>query len=424
MNLATAQKDDILRSDVVVLGAGIIGVVVALELQRRGRQTLLIDKDGPAAGCSFGNGGAIGQNNCIPFALPGILRKLPRWYLDPDGPVTVDPRWAIRSIPWIMKWTAASRKESARKSSKRMKYLHAGCLKAYREYLGADCYEDLIREQGYLYVYEGETLSRNEEFAAILRKELGVSSTSVSAGEIQELEPALGTHFKRGLFLDGNGHTTNPKRLVETLCEKFMAIGGTFLQADVHAFDADGGYLRALRSSIGEIPARNLVLCAGAWSRNLARKLGANLPLVAERGYHVTFKDSPIELNHKVMNGSRGFGATSMETGLQITGTVELSDVEAGANWRRAESLKKAASQMFKTQFSGKTSLWMGPRPSLPDSIPVIDRSPSFKNVVFNFGHSHWGLSGAPRSARISADMIDGRRSEDFGNAFSVGRFQ
>ncbi|MES0056641.1 MULTISPECIES: FAD-dependent oxidoreductase [unclassified Mesorhizobium] len=407
-------------ADVVVLGAGIVGVAAALELQRRGYSTLLVDRKGPAAGCSFGNGGAIGPNACTPFALPGIMRKIPKWYFDPDGPVTVNPSWALRSVPWLVRWIRSSSREAARRSAWGMRFLHDGCLDSYRDMLGPDLYADLVREQGYLYVYESATPSRSELVAEDLRRELGIPYRMFGANELRELEPSLSRRFHRATLLPGNGHTVNPKRLVDTLFDKFTAAGGAFWQAEATGFETADGQVRVLRTRDRALPLHRLVLCAGVWSRDFARQLGVHVPLVAERGYHVTYTESTIRLNHKVMNGSRGFGATTMETGLQITGTVELADADAPPNWRRAEALSRAAEATFDEPLVGKRTRWMGARPSFPDSLPVIDRTPRFANAFVNFGHSHWGLSGAPRSARLVADLIEGKTAP---LAYACGRF-
>ncbi|MES0133190.1 FAD-binding oxidoreductase [Mesorhizobium sp. M0029] len=396
---------------------------MALELQRRGHNTLLVDREGPAAGCSFGNGGAIGADACTPFALPGIMRKIPKWYFDPDGPITINPGWALRSVPWILRWISASSMRAARRSALGLRFIQYGCLEGYRDMLGPGLYDDLVREQGSLYVYESATPSRNELVAEEFRRELGISSRIVSADELTEIEPSLSRRFRRATLLPGNGHTVNPKRLVDTLFDKFTAAGGSFHRAEAIGFELADGEVRGLRTRSQSLPLNRLVLCTGVWSREFAAQLGVRLPLVAERGYHVTYTESPIRLNHKVANGSRGFGVTSMETGLQITGTVELADADAPPNWRRAEALSRAAAAMFEEPLVGNRTRWMGARPSLPDSLPVIDRAPRFGNAFFNFGHSHWGLCGAPRSAKLVADLVEGKSVPPEAGAYACGRF-
>ncbi|WP_226580885.1 NAD(P)/FAD-dependent oxidoreductase [Acuticoccus sediminis] len=409
-------------ADVLVVGAGIVGVMTALTLQQRGHATILVDREGPATGCSFGNGGAIGPNTATPFAMPGILRKVPKWYVDPDGPVTVRPSWAVRSAPFVLRWIRASRLDQARRSAGGMRFLHAGCLDAYRAALGPAAAADLLREDGYLYVYESEAPGENELTVAALREELGIPAQDLTDDEVREAEPSLGPAIRRATYLPGNGHTVNPKRLVETLFEVFRGLGGAFRRATV-AEIRPGETIAVRTREGGELLARRLVLCTGVWSRPFAAALGVRLPLVAERGYHVTFTECHVPLNHKIMNGTRGFGATAMETGLQVTGTVELDDPDAPPNWNRADALARNAQRLFRTPPGGATTRWMGPRPSLPDSLPVVDRAPAAANIVFNFGHAHWGLSGAPRSAAIAADIIDDRDLPPETNLLRAGRF-
>lgn len=409
---------------VTVVGAGIVGVTTALELRRRGFDTLLLDRTGPATGCSFGNGGAIGPNTCIPFAVPGILRKIPGWYCDPDGPVTVSPSWALKSIPWMLRWIASSRMAHAKASGRGMQFLFAGCLDAYRKMLGPELSASLLREKGYLYLYESPAPSESERTAEAIRAELGIATQTLTADEVRELEPDLTPTFKRGVHLPGNGHTVDPKRLVESLFRAFLDMGGTYAQDEVREVVVSGNRVTGLMTEKDARPVEQLVVCAGIGSRGLAAALGKRLPLVSERGYHVLFPDSPVRLTHKIMNGSRGFGATTMDDGLQITGTVELDSPDTPPSSKRAAALERNARTMFREEaFAGKRSDWMGNRPSLPDSLPVIDRSPRCGNAIFNFGHSHWGLSGAPRSAAFAADLVQGRTLPSESTWFSCHRF-
>ncbi|TDR27063.1 NAD(P)/FAD-dependent oxidoreductase, partial [Aquamicrobium defluvii] len=393
-------------------------------LQRIGLQTLVVDREGPAAGCSFGNGGAIGQNICAPFTQPGLLRQIPAWYLDPDGPVVVNPKWMLRSLPWILRWLAASRKASTYAASKAMAFLHYGCLDIYRESLGPALYAGLIQDTGYLYVYESASKSASEAFAEDLRAYLGIPGTYLSQGEVQELEPSLSADFKRGLILPGNSYTRNPARLVETIFTLFQQAGGTFQRANVRKLRVEGDAVAAVETDIGRLSAKQVVLCAGAWSGELLRDLGMRLPLVAERGYHISYEGSPVQLNYKVMNASRGFGATQMDGGLQVSGTVELTDVHSKPNWRRAGSLARNAARMFKAKLGADFKPWAGSRPSFPDSLPVVDRAARVANLYLNFGHSHWGLSGAPQSARLIGDLIQKKQMAEATAAFSAGRFK
>jgi len=412
------------RPDVIVIGLGIVGAMTALHLQRMGLQTLVVDREGPAAGCSFGNGGAIGQNICAPFTQPGLLRQIPAWYLDPDGPVVVNPRWMLRSAPWILRWLAASRKEPTYAASKAMAFLHYGCLDIYRESLGSALYADLIKDTGYLYVYESASKSASEVFAEELRAHLGIPGTYLSQGEVQELEPGLSAEFKRGLILPGNSYTRNPARLVQTIFGLFQQAGGTFQRANVRKLRVEGGTVAAVETNTGPLCAQQVVLCAGAWSGKLLSDLGMRLPLVAERGYHISYQGASVELNYKVMNASRGFGATQMEAGLQVSGTVELTDVDSKPNWRRAASLARNAARMFKAELGADFKPWSGNRPSFPDSLPVVDRVAHVANLYLNFGHSHWGLSGAPQSARLIGDLIQSKQLAGAAAAFSASRFK
>lgn len=411
--------------DVLVIGLGIAGAMTALRLQRAGLRVLAIDREGPAAGCSSGNGGAIGQNICAPFTQPGLLRQIPGWYLDPDGPVVVHPAWLLKSVPWIVRWLQASSEASTYHAARAMAFLHHDCLGLYRAALGNRLYGDLIRDTGYLYVYETPAPGKGELFAQRLREDLGIPSRPLSRAEVVEMEPALAGDFQRGLLLPGNSFTPNPRRLVETVFDLFRQAGGSFLRATVQDLRHDGRKVVAVETDQGVVTPGHVVICAGIRSGPLARMLGVNVPLVSERGYHIRFPESPVRLNYKVMNASRGFGATSMEDGLQVSGTVELTDADTPPNWRRAEALARNARRLFGNERIGENfDRWAGDRPSLPDSLPVVERVPHLSNAWLNFGHSHWGLSGAPRSAEIIADLIAGAPVPEAVRAFSSARFR
>jgi D-amino-acid dehydrogenase len=253
---------------------------------------------------------------------------------------------------------------------------------------------------------------------------MGIPGRHATAAELRDMEPALSDRFKRGLLLPGNSFTVNPARLVETLFDLFMSAGGAFERTTLRHIERDGSRVVAVSTDRGVYRPGSLVICTGAWSAPFARSLGVRVPLVAERGYHVTFSGNPARINYKVMNASRGFGATQMQDGLQISGTVELADVDAPPDWSRARALARNARLMFREELGEPDGRWMGCRPSLPDSLPVVERVPSLANAYLNFGHSHWGLSGAPRSAEMIADLIAGLPAGPAAGTFASGRFR
>lgn len=406
-----------------VIGAGIVGITCANILRDEGYQVTVVDEREPGRGCSFGNGGAVSPDSCVPFSLPGMLTSVPRWLFDPSGPVTVKWGYFPRAFPWLLRWVRAGREDRARQSAAGMRALHRTCLEGYRALLGEAGYADLIRTSGQIYVYNSARPGPTEVLAQSIRREHGVRTIDLGPDEIRELEPAIGPSYARGRLFPDNHFTISPYRLVRTLADRFLQAGGHITRACVHGFEIGPDGVRALRTEADEIAGDAVVIAAGAWSDRLASKLGSRVPLEAERGYHVMLPNSGIALRHKIMNFIHMFGATSMEEGLQITGTVEIAGVDAPPDERRAKVLLELGRRMLPGLNDEGPTTWMGCRPSIPDSLPVIDRSPRFANVYFAFGHGHVGLAGAPMTARIIADLMADRAPPIDPRPYRVDRF-
>ena len=231
--------------------------------------------------------------------------------------------------------------------------------------------------------------------------------TLLEGGEIRELEPEVAPDYAAGIRIEPQGHTTNPERLVKVLAEHFQRLGGQLRQAEVRRLRSEPMGPR-LETNVGEMRAEAVVIAAGAWSARLAAQIGVKFPLEAERGYHMTFAQPGIALRNTVSEAGRMLISTTMEPGLRVAGTAEFAGIEAAPDWRRARVLGRMVKELFPRLDTSRPSEWMGRRPSLPDTLPVIGPAPTAKNVFFAFGHGHTGLTAAPMTARIVAGMIAG----------------
>jgi D-amino-acid dehydrogenase len=392
---------------VVVIGAGIIGAAAALVLQRRGSSVTLVDASEPGMGCSYGNGGAISPDFCVPASLPGMLARVPRWFADPDGPLVV--RWSRvpAAAPWLLRWVREGNMDRARASSSALRALHGPCLAAYDRLLGPG--NDLIERTGQLYVWRSASASPTEAIAQSLREEHGVVMRVLDAQAIRELDPDLAPGFTRGLHFPENGHTVNPLRLVRALVALFVDAGGKFERRRVRRFEVRGRHASAAQcSGAADLVADTFVLATGIDSRKFANVLGDRVPLEAERGYHVMLPDPLVRPRIKISNRDHMFGLTSMEHGVRISGTVEFAPPGAPMNERRARSLLAHAKRMYPGLNGEGAQFWMGSRPSTPDSLPVIGHARRARNVVYAFGHGHTGLTGAPMTAELVASLVTG----------------
>lgn len=410
---------------ITVIGGGIIGVCTALALQRDGHSVTLLEQAGPGEGCSFGNAGCISTASVVPMAMPGMLAKVPGWLSDPMGPLTVRWGYLPRALPWLVRWILAGTEARARQTSRALHALHGESWSGYRALLGPRHFEDLIRETGHLYVWRAASLGAGDQLAQQMRDALGIASQALSGSEARELEPALSAEIRNALLLPENGYTCNPERLVKTLAATFASEGGVLLRRKVLGFEIGERGPRTVYTDCGSYPVSTVVICAGAWSMRLARGLtGTAVPLETERGYHAMLEAPTVAPTRPIMDCENKFIATPMEHGLRIAGTVEIGGLDAPADFRRAGILAEQGRRLFPELAYGSASNWMGYRPSTPDGLPVVDRSDRFPNVFLAFGHGHLGITEAPGTARLLADLIAGRAPCIDPAPFSMARFR
>lgn len=394
---------------VTVVGAGIVGMATACYLLRDGHKVTVIDRGAPGEGCSFGNAGGVAEGSCVPLAMPGILKKVPSWLLDPEGPLHVRLSHLPKAMPWIWRLLRASRPAEVERIADGLRALHKGTFDAYDPQLRwAGCTE-LIQKRGQLLLYETKTEMDRDAAGLKIRRNRGVQVEILNQDELRQLEPALAPIFQHAAFLPEQGQCANPFALVQRLAAQFAADGGVIKRAEVKSIEFGGNRPAHLRTDQDLKKFDQLVIAAGAWSGTLAYQLRNPVPLETERGYHVTVADPGVATRIQAMWVRRAFVATPMEMGMRFAGTVELAGLDAPPNPARARVLLDHGKRMVPGIKTAKTTTWMGHRPGLPDTLPVIDHSPHFANVYFAFGHGHTGLIAGAVTGRIISDLISGR---------------
>lgn len=408
----------------LVIGAGVIGTASALRLAQAGLQTTLIDWQEPGQGASAGNAGSISSESIVPIALPGMLSQVPKWLFDPQGPLHVRWRYLPRAAPWLVRWVRASRQETVEASAIALRgFLHSA-VDDYCDLLGPEDSARLIRRRGQLIVWRSPHQSRSERVGHALREKHSVAMRWVTPAEITQLEPAMAPIYARGLLLERHGHMIDPVATVQALAAKFQALGGVIRKGRVAELTRDVSGDASVLLEGGEIlRADRIVLSAGGWSMRLAAELGLDVPLETERGYHVTLPGVENMCSRPIMNADQAFIVTQMAVGLRAAGTVEIAGLDAPPNYARAETLLKHLKTMFPDLPGSTPEYWMGCRPSIPDSLPVIDRIANAPNVIVAFGHGHLGMTGAPATARIVRDLALGVRMNDDITSFRATRF-
>ncbi len=397
-----------MKHGIVVVGAGIVGVSCASYLRRDGHDVTLLDRDGPGEGASKGNAGALSPGSCVPLALPGVFLKIPRWLMDADGPLRIRPVYFPRAAPWLWRFVMAARPGRVARIADALRALHRPVFDCYEPLVRNAACADLIRRSGTLVVYKSEGAYRDSRREWDMRSERGAEARHLSASELRGMEPALAAGYTHGVLSPDHGYVTNPHRLVQSLAARFVADGGRIERAHVKA-------LRPGESSVvvlcdgRELAADRVVIAAGAWSRPLIRSIGLDLPLETQRGYHVTISDAGVEPRIPVSSSEGKFYATPMEGGLRVAGTVEFAGLEASPDFRRARRLLAQVRELFPAVRVDKFTEWMGHRPCLPDSLPVIGASKRVPQVLLAFGHGHNGMTSGPVTGRLVADLVAGR---------------
>ncbi len=408
---------------VTVIGAGILGMATACYLRRDGHEVTVITQHPPGEYCSFGNAGMLNDAGCVPQPMPGVLWKVPGYLTDPLGPLVVRWPYFLKVMPWLLRFIGNANKRQAEHASKALYSLIQGTVNVYEELVRWAGVPELVKRSGYLVAYDSEKSYQDDALAWKLRAERGVKTEILDATGIRKLVPQLARHYVRGVHVLDQGYVLNPERLVKSLAAKFQQEGGVIMQRKVTGIETGAGGVKSLQTDIGPIPVETLVVCAGVHSGELTGRLGEPVPIEAERGYHVTYSDPGLQLALPVHVSDAKVFVTPMEMGARIAGQAEFSGIYAEPNYQRAEVLEIHMKRMFPQARGTDRTRWMGRRPSMSDSLPVIGPSVKQKNVYYAFGHGHLGLCGGAPTGRLIADLVGGRQPAIDLGPFRVDRF-
>lgn len=411
---------------IAVIGGGIIGLSCALHLQQAGIRVTLLDGQGMGNGASAGNAGHFAVEQVFPLADKALLPQLPGMLIDPLGPFRIKAGYFPKALPWFLRFLWSMRSTAVTNNTKAIRALNEASLAAYGPLLNWAGASDLLIEQGSLLVYGSGALAEIEKDYQHYAGE-GVAVKKLNEAQLKTLEPDLDDDIKGGLLFTQAAHTVDPQRLCHLLGNTFIEEGGEFIQANVTEVHASPGQVLISHEN-GEMSADSLLLCAGAHSKPLASQLGYRVPLETERGYHLMLPGQ-YSLTRAVASKDRKFIMTPMEGGLRLAGTVEFGGLEAEPDNRRAEMLLVHAKAMLPelanvelSQLS-EEARWMGFRPSLPDSLPVMDRSKTHDNVYFAFGHQHLGLTWGGISGRLMSQLITHKPTDLDMTPYRIDRF-
>lgn len=391
--------------NIAVVGAGIVGVCSALYLQRDGHAVTIFDPVPPGGSCSFGNLGSLSPGSCVPLAMPGVLRKIPKWLLDREGPLHLSARRLPAALPWLARFAAAAAPARVARIADALHALHSQVFDAYAPLLKSAGAEHLVERPGQLYVFETEESYQHSMGELALRRAHGERQEVLGADELRQFEPALALRCARGVFLPEAGHCIDPEALVRTLAETFVRAGGRIANRRVTGLGAEGEGV-SLKTDAETARFDRVVIAGGAWSGALLRPLGARVPLESLRGYHAVLRRAGRMPRMAIRFTAAKIMATPMAMGLRIGGTIEIAGLAAPPRPGRAKALAALGARLFVDTDPNDITEWMGHRPGTPDSVPVIGPLTRHPAVVCAFGHGQTGLTGGASTGRLVADHI------------------
>ena len=391
------------NTDIAVIGAGVVGLTIALELVEAGRDVVLVDPGQPGMGASYGNAGTIAGYATSPVGTPDVLRSLPSLMFSKTSPLAIRHRALPNLMPWLVRFLLQSLPKAAARNAQALAMLLGDAAERWDNLALRVNGAGILQRRGCLYLYETDAALQAAGAEMARRQALGVAVDLIGPDRLAELEPGLphglggAAHFPEATFLD------DPGRMMGLIAQAVLG------RARLIRARAD----RLLRGPDGvviegpglHLHARRVIIAAGAHSRELARQAGDRIPLDTERGYHVEWDMATPLLSRPTCPTARGFYFCPMAGRLRVAGTVELGGLTLPPSPHRVRKLIEGARAFF-PDLGEPDREWMGFRPSLPDSLPVIGPSAGGAEVIHAFGHGHLGVTMAPVTARIVADLV------------------
>ena len=411
------------QQHIAIVGAGIVGTATAVWAQRAGMRVTLIDRLGPAEGASFGNGGVLASCAVVPVPVPGLLAQAPSYLLNPSKPLFVKWGYLPKLAPWLMRYIARANDKDARATAKALASLVGDSLADHQALASGTAAETYVKPCDFIYVYKDRADFASDAYTYDLKRENGFSWTEMEGDDLRAYDPALTGELGFGASFANHGRITDPGAYVKSLAAHIEANGGRVLQADVTDVLSDNGQVTGLRVDGETLACDAAVITTGAWSGELSRKLGVKAPVESERGYHIELWNPSAMPRAPILVNAGQFVVTPMEGRLRLAGVVEFGGLQAPPSRAPFELLMRSIRAAMPGLSWDERTEWMGHRPVLPDSLPMIGEVPGVKGAFMGFGHHHVGLTGGPKTGRLLAQLAMGQAPNIDLAPFAPGRF-
>ena len=407
--------------NIAVVGAGIVGICCAYFLKKSGLSVTLIDREDPGTMTSFGHACSFADYANVPVNYPGLIWDIPKMLLKKDGPLAVDFFYIVKHLPWALSFLKNCKKEKVDEIASSLTNLLKHSQISYDEIFKEVNVQEYISHEENLYLFDTKKSLDDYEYANVIRKNNRVKVRNLNKEQVKELEPNIADVYYAGQLFTGSRHTTNPLAISTRIFEKFLDLGGIYIKKNVNNLIQKE---KSIELSLGNkrINFDKIIVCAGAWSNEIAKMIGDKFPLDTERGYHILFETDEKLIKRPVAWSESGFYLIQIHDGVRAAGTVEIAGLNKSPNISRIEMIERQARKVL-PQLGNVKSTWMGRRPTLPDSLPIIGKSQKNNNVIYAFGHQHIGWTlGA-----VTGKIIDSLSRDHIPNidisAYSPSRF-
>jgi len=408
-------------NSVGIIGAGIQGVCIGLQLSKKGIPVTIFDKNEPGSMSSYGNAGHFSPYAVVQLNRPDVIYDIPKMLLSSYGPLALKWNYIPKMLPWIIKYLKSSTKKSMMHTTKFMHQILDLSLDAYDEILSEIDTTNLVERKGIIYIWTNKNL-KSRKMEIKIRNDLGIKQRLLSREEVLELEPNLRPVFDAGVIYDYAYHARDPKGITKKLFELFLKLGGKFKKEEVTNVEQTRYNQTQIKTNSGNFAFEKIVLASGAFSKKLTDQLGEKIPLDTERGYHIHYKKMDHLLKRPVIFLDRGFGMTPMNQGLRAVGTVELGGFDNPISKKRIDYIDKCAKELL-PQLGDFQDEWLGFRPTLPDFLPVIGPSLKNRNIIYAFGHHHLGWTLGAITGKIVSGIVNEEKTNLDLTPYSSARF-
>lgn len=415
-----------MNQTIAILGAGMVGVSCALDLQRRGFDVTLFDRSPPGRETSYGNAGVIARSSLVPFNNPALWKSLPTLLKNNSASFRYDPVFMAKNLPWALRFLSKARQRSFEETTVALDALiRLSAGEHQRLMVEAGC-AHRCRDTGWIFLYRSEQAFAGGQLSRNTFEKFGIATQVLDAGGIAELEPSLNPIFPRGLWIQDASSVDSPGKVVEAYAKLFVTRGGTIRQAQVTGMStlANGSW-RLTQADGTTHDTTRAVLALGPWTREFAAQaLGLSVPMAFERGYHMHYGAAgDATLTRPVYDTGGAYVLSPMEQGLRLSTGVQMTARDAPPNLMQLELAEQSARQAFPLADRREAQPWLGSRPTLPDSRPIIGECPGRPGLWLAFGHQHIGFSTGPGTAALLGAMIAGETSPIDPAPFRANRF-